>query len=780
MEENVNKALQVINLSLKERNMRYPVSFADFMALAVDKPALVLRNIFQVFHDMVKSYVGDGINEYPDDPESVGFDYYDCHKLFVEGADHPFFADRIFANRFINHIEVMKSGVQQNKIYIFDGPPGCGKSTFLNNLLMKFEEYVNTEAGIRFEVVWRLNPEALGVGSMSDTGRLVDRLAYLLGYSDRAKELVAEAHDFAGAGQKPEGFTSEWSFPHAVHEYVEMACPSHDHPILLTPKASRRAFLEELMENHPFKQKLFTEKEYEWIFRDSPCNICGAMYEALLEKLEHPAKVFEMIYARPYKFNRRQGEGITVFNPGDKPLKQNTLSNPMIQNRINEIFRDSNKVLYIFSQYAKTNNGIYALMDIKSHNTERLIELHNIISEGVHKVEYFEENVNSLFLAVMNPEDKANIKDFPSFSDRIQYINLPYVLDVKTEVEIYRHIFGKNIDDKFLPRVLHNFARVVISTRLEEKSEALLDWIKQPEKYHLYCDDNLQLLKMDLYTGYIPLWLSEEDRKEFSARRRRKILQESNKEGRKGLSGRDSIKIFGEFYSKFAREESLINMSMICGYFTKTNKEVIKMIPANFLDSLLRMYNYLILQEVKESLYYYNEEQISRDIQNYVFALNFEPGTVQKCSFTGEKLEITEAFLQAIEARLLSASVDRPKRLSFRKEVQKEYTSSTLTQEILLEGRPMVETKLYQSLHERYVHNLKQKALDPFLENENFRRAIMDYGTESFKTYDTRIKDEVTFLLNNLSRRYRYSPQGAQSVCVYVIDNDLARKFKNA
>ena len=41
----------------------------------------------------------------------------------------------------------------------------------------------------------------------------------------------------------------------------------------------------------------------------------------------------------------------------------------------------------------------------------------------------------------------------------------------------------------------------------------------------------------------------------------------------------------------------------------------------------------------------------------------------------------------------------------------------------------MTETRLYQELHERYVHNLKEKALDPFLENENFRRAIKDVDT---------------------------------------------------
>ena len=42
----------------------------------------------------------------------------------------------------------------------------------------------------------------------------------------------------------------------------------------------------------------------------------------------------------------------------------------------------------------------------KGSQHERFIELHNIISEGVHKVEDTEENVNSLLLAIMNPEDQ--------------------------------------------------------------------------------------------------------------------------------------------------------------------------------------------------------------------------------------------------------------------------------------------------------------------------------------------------------------------------------------
>jgi predicted Ser/Thr protein kinase len=775
--KSIKKALDNLNQSIGEFEQRAPIAFEGFLNELAANPHGVIRNAFQVFHDMMKAYVGEGIEEYPDDPESIHYVLYDCSKLFVEGADYPFFADRLFANRLISLVEALKRGAQQNKIYLFKGPPGCGKSTFLNNLLMKFEEYANTDAGMRYETVWRFDRKILQDFRDYETHPVLEKLTHLLesSYEDQT-ESISEAGDSL---QGSEAYAAARYSPQLADKFIEVPCPSHDNPILMIPKHHRREFFDDLFKNDEFKWKLSTEKEYDWVFRDNPCTICSSLYEALLDRLQSPQKVFEMLYARPYRFNRRLGEGISVFNPGDKPLRQNVMSNPILQKRINSLLRDSNRVKYIFSQYAKTNNGVYALMDVKSHNTDRLIELHNIISEGVHKVEDIEENVNSLLLAVMNPEDEKNIQGFQSFLDRVEYITIPYVMDLSTEVEIYRNIFGKHIDERFLPRVLHNFARVIISSRLNPKSEAMLEWISDPNKYRLYCDENLQLLKMEIYTGYIPAWLKEEDRKSLTAKRRRRIISESETEGEHGISGRDSIKIFNKFYSAYAKEDKLINMSDLCKFFTKIKKGVKDLVPAGFLDSLLRMYDYTILQEVKESLYYYNEEQISREIQNYLFAINFEVGSVETCSYTGEKLTITDEFLEGIERRLLGAKTNGDQGKAFRKTSQKEYTSKTLTQEIMVEGLPISETKIFQSMHDRYVYNLKEKVLDPFLENENFRRAIKDYNNEDFKTYDKRIRDDVGYLINNLCEKYRYTDLGAKEVCMYVIDSDLAKKFAN-
>ena len=758
--ENIPNAMRHIDAGDGDTDHRKPIPFEEFLSVVLANPLGTIRNVFQVFYDLFKEYVGEGVDEYPDDPESIQYVSYDCARLLVEGADHPFFADRLFANRLVNHVEALRMGAQQNKIYIFDGPHGCGKSTFLNNLLKRFEEFANTEAGMRYETVWRLDRRQLATERTSDTATILETLFRMQSNSD--SQQFETVRDMATPGMDG--------------HFVEVPCPCHDNPLLLIPKTQRRQFLDELFENNEFKYTLFTDKAFEWIFHDVACTICGSLYEALLTRLKSPARVFSMVHAVPYKFNRRLGRGISVFSPGDRPVKEVIQTNEFLQRTINRLFSDSNQVRYIHSPFAKTNNGIYALMDIKSHNIERLIELHNIISEGLHKVEDIEENVSSLFLALMNPEDKKNITDFQSFSDRIVYINIPYVLDLNTEVQIYRNIFGMRIDDSFLPRVLHNFARVIISSRLNLRSEAMLEWIPDPGKYSRYCDKNLQLLKMEIYTGHIPEWLSEEDRKALTAKRRRRIIGESENEGRQGISGRDSIKIFNSFFTTYAKSGELIDMAMLCKFF-HGQKDLKASIPEGLLDSLLLLYDFSILQEVKESLYYYNEEQIHREILHYMFAVNFEPGATEICSFTGEKLHITEELLDGFERRMLGQKVEKIKLLNLRKDTQKEYTSRTLTQEIMVSGVQPTETKLFHSLKDRYVYNLKEKVLDPFLENENFRRAIKDYASEDFKTYDRRIRDDVTFLIDNLMGRYRYTEQGAQAVCMYVIDNDLARRF---
>ena len=213
------KELNSLYKQIKLANNKVVVwTFEKFIEKFKEKPTLLARNIFQVFHDMITKCVGEGKDEYPDDPESINFLDYDFNNLLVKGFDDPFFADRLFANRFMRAVKNMRFGTQQNKIYIFHGPPGCGKSTFLNNLLSQFESYSNSEAGHQYEVVWRLNKKLLNITAIDKN------IEFGGGFVPR-KDM--EGVDFSY---------------YETDKYIEVSCPSHDHPLLIIPREYRKSF----------------------------------------------------------------------------------------------------------------------------------------------------------------------------------------------------------------------------------------------------------------------------------------------------------------------------------------------------------------------------------------------------------------------------------------------------------------------------------------------------------------------------------------------------------
>ena len=287
----------------------------------------------------------------------------------------------------------------------------------------------------------------------------------------------------------------------------------------------------------------------------------------------------------------------------------------------------------------------------------------------------------------------------------------------------------------------------------------------------------MMLLKMAIYAGQIPEWLGEEDLRAFKAKVRRKLLGEAENEGFKGITGRESIFLFNEFYSLYAKPDRHINMQMLFDFFTKTRKLEDDGIPEKFLESLVASYDYTILQQIKESLYSYNTKKISNDILDYIFAINFDPGGVEQNPYTGNKVEITEAYFQSIEDFLIGTKVNNSQRQDYREEILHKYVSKTVM-EIHGEGKRAKSTALYKELHQKYVRNLKANALDPFLENENFRNAIKEYHTKEFSSHDKKIRRDVTYLIRKLHNRYHYEESGAQEICIYAIDKDLPALFK--
>lgn len=757
LEDRAKKLEALINLSnnIRDLERRQPLPFNDFLYLAAEKPESFFRDIFQLFYDMIHYFVPRGKESFKGQGELTGFLEYDCSKLFVQGCDNPYFADRLFANRLLQLIHSFKKGTQNNHIYLFEGPPGSGKSTFLNNLLYKLEEFTKLPEGAIYKIFWRLDIKKLG------------------GFQKVEKKF----HEAMSSENHPhDNENLSFHLPNTTypHKYLEFSCPNHDHPILMIPKAYRKQFLNELIHDEKFKKRLFSEKEFEWVLKDIPCHICNSLYNSLLDILGDPLEVFNMISARKNYYNRQFGEGISIFNPGDQQIRH-PFTNTQLQHLINSLLKEDD-VKFIFSDLAKTNNGVLALMDIKEFNIERLKNLHGVISDGVHKVELLEERIKTLFVGLVNPEDKVHYEKIKSFQDRIITVKVPYILDYRTEVTIYKNKFGEDLENKFLPGVLENVARIFISSRLNKDSSEIRGWITQPGQYQKFVDDDLLLLKMDLYTGKIPGWISEEDVKKFDPLIRKAILAASEEEGAKGFSGRQALTLFFALLSKYEKGDKLITMDMVCDFFSQKD-DVFKEIPTGFLDSLHDLYDYGVLQEVKEAIYYYNENQIKKGVSNYLFAINYEIGEKHKSPYTDDIVEIDSDFFKDFELVILGKAVTDSRRAAFRQETLNEYISRTLSQEIRLDKLELSETSLFKNLMERYTKNLKENSLAQYAGNENFRRAILDYNTPGFNSYDEKLKRDIKQLIGNLKQKFKYSTEGARQAAVYVIDKKLYDKY---
>ncbi|MDX1535520.1 MAG: hypothetical protein R3346_02055 [Candidatus Spechtbacterales bacterium] len=724
--------LELLERELISREQRPEISYSDYLELVNKNPRQTLRSIFQLFLDMVNEYVAEEDDGVDKDPESIGFTNYDCSQLFIEGADNPFFADTPFANRFVRQAGALTQGTQQNRVYVYDGPSGCGKSTFMNNILRSFQAYTRTPSGRTYEIVWDID------------GRAFDQ-----------------------------------------EDNLRIPCPSHDYPILLIPKNHRKDFLKNLLEESALKKSIFSKKEYSWVLQSEPCTICRSIFWELLDKLGSVEHVLEMVKVRAIQFNRRTGDGISVFNPGDKlfnfELKGGLPVNYHTDDRIQvglDRFFGPGAVQFAYSHLASTNNGIYVLMDVKGNNKERLLELHNVVSEGVHRIGGIEEQINSLFFALMNPEDRDLLKEqkMESFKGRIHHNNISYVLEPETESSILRNIFGANIDERFLPMVLENFARVIISSRMKRKCEPQEEWIDDMKQYELYCDKDGLLLRMSLYSNIIPTWLSEKDKKSFTAPVRRAVIAQGQDEGLEGFSGRESIELFREFLSTYSERGVLINMGHVLEFFKhkisrdRRNKHLP---PRGFLDSLLNSYDYAVLNQAKEALYNYRQEQIEKDILHYLSAVNYDVGNRVYCEYTGEEFELEPEFLLQMARHFTGKDHLGIKAAT-------EYSDGVRAKYVPLRAsseQNITDTPLFEELYKNYMRSLKKKVMDPLIQNKNFSEAVRTFGTAEFSAFDKRLKAQITRLITNLQKKFGYSREGAKEICIYILEKELVKKF---
>lgn len=701
------KALQKLAYQMGSENVPNLFNFEEFLNILIKEPEKTLRDIFQIFADMMSFFLYEEKSE----KELLSIEKANFDKLFYENCEEPFFIDRLLANRLLKLTNTLKKGGQYGQIYLFEGPPGSGKSTFLNNILGKLEMYTQQKEGKIYQAHWKIND-------------------------------------------------------------LEVTCPQHDHPIAFIPKNYRRDFLSNLLPESDFKKRLFQDKTYEWVWKDEPCALCNTIQKNIVEKEQNPLAYLDYLHIKTWQFDRQYSDGISVFNPGDIILDK-PFQNEILKKELEKHFKKQISTYY--SVWASTNNGVVALMDIKDNNVARLMSIHGLVSDGVHKVGTIEERIKSFFIGSVNPADKVHYEYIPSFQDRIVSIPIPYILDYKTEVKVYEHKFGKKIHHFFQPRIIETIAKIVIATRLQNTT-LIESWLRNPSEYMSWLDRDLLLLKMEIYAGILPTWLAEDDRKSFDEKMKKELLREAEEEGTFGFSGRQSLQIFNAIFTKYSKNEKIITIEMVENYFSQREKQYNE-IPSDFVRNAIDFYDFETLNELKESVYSYNESHIKKDILNYLFALNYEGQEGIFNPYTKETIDGNSTIFWDFEHIILGNDFTTRYAERFRNNMRKEYVSETLVQEIQIQGKSLEQTNQYKFLYDKYTQNLKENVLVPYINNENFRRAIQDFGTHAFNAYDIRMKSDVTQLISNLQSKFNYTSEGAKQICLYVLDKNLAEKF---
>jgi len=728
---------------------KVPFSFNDFLFQLNRRPNIILRDAFQLFSDAVNYYVEPIKLRNPNQKSRLL--KHNMKHLLVEDCESPFFADMHFANRLMEVVNTMRRGVQTNRIYIFEGPPGSGKSTFLNNLLSKVQDYTLMPEGVMLKTMWHLDLDKIG-NKKTDFWNKVEMIAQKYDNKEML-EILKNKKDLT-----------------LTQKYIDISCPYNDHPILQIPKDIRKKLLDIAIEDKDFKEKLFNDQQYAWVFKEEPCHICSSIYDSLYDVLKNPKDIIKMINAKIFNYSRKFGYGISIFNPGDDICKS-VIENNNMQNKLQNIFKND-QIKYIFSPMAYTNNGIFAIMDLKEKNIERFKGLHSIISDGVNKVNVREEKIRTVFIGLLNPEDRKHFSSIKSFQDRIINVRIPYILDYDVILRILKYRFGK-IQKSFLPEVLVSFAKIIVSTRLEKKSETLKNWINNTNSYS-FLDDDFILLKMEFFSGKIPVWLTDKHKSTLTDKIIQKISKEAFHEGFYGISGRQSLTLFNQFFTTFSKKKKYITIDDVIYFFDKTiSSDVKNKIPLNFTTAIKKYYNYIVLQHVKECIYFYNRTQISQDIINYLYAINFDIDQKITCPYTKEKFIVTEEFLKNFEAIYLGTVSKPSQRQEFRNKKQKEYVTYTLSQEIKLQDKTISQTKQFKELFIDYTNNLKQNAFAPYANNVNFRNAVLDIGKTNFKKYETRLKEDVLRLISNMKKKFGYNKTTAIQTIIYVLDNNI-------
>ncbi len=363
-----------------------------------------------------------------------------------------------------------------NKVILLHGPNGSAKSSLVAALFRGMEAYSRAPEGAlyRFHWVFPSDKKLKGGGS--------------LGFG-------AGAEGAAGGGDAR-------TFAHLDGEALDarLACPLKDHPLLLVPRAERRALLTRLC--HPAAPDGAGEQDFvlsDYLLNGELCHYCRQVHDSLLGAYRGDwLKVLRHVQVERFYVSTRYQQAAVTVEPQlsvDAGYRQVTAdkSTGALPPALHSV-----ALLEPMGPLVAANRGLIEFSDLLKRPLEAFKYLLGTSETGRVSLDSLVLQLDLVLVASANERQLSAFKelpDFASFRGRLELVRVPYVRRASVEQEIYdQQVTSAAVGKHVAPHATEVAARWAVLTRLKRplpdrhggELRPLVEGLTPVEKLRLY------------------------------------------------------------------------------------------------------------------------------------------------------------------------------------------------------------------------------------------------------------------------------------------------------
>lgn len=710
-------------------------SFDEYMSIFEENPKQELRTCGQYFKDMFNYFGRDDEGhfklfkrEHPDAPPVAG----------------QFHAQEKIYNNLINFTE---EGYN-NKFLLLVGPNGSSKSSMVKKIMKSAEDYARTDDGKLYSFSWIFPIDNYVKGS--------------LGLS--SKQIEKHLHSFA----------------HLEDAEINAILPSElkDHPILLIPKKTRQKLIEKFIGDD---KDLLSQVKLTYLYNGDLSKRNKLIFDALLKNYKGSyEQVLKHIRIERFYIDKRYSVGATTIEPQlhvDAKLQQITMDRrlsslpPSLQSL--NIFNLSGEIVL-------ANRGILEFSDLLKRPLDTFKYLLMTMETKTINLSGILTELDIFFIGSSNEVHFNAFKqhpDYNSFKGRFSFLKVPYLLNFKEEMIIYKDQVD-NLKDKaqFEPHAIEALCLWSTLTRM-----------RHPQVKN-YKDKKLgdiapKLTPLEkallLATKQMPEYLSQEEQQVLNLgieEVRNEFENEAMYEGKFGISPREIKQIIYDLSNnyknitfieilEFLRELSdkkseydFLNISAQGDYHNP--KKFIYLTEQYFLNEFDH--------EVRESLGLVDNRSYEEYIEKYVAHINALTKKEKIRNTVTAKYEEPDMYL--IKEFETSVHIkEEPEK--FRSHVLSKIGAFSLDNP----GKKIVYTDVLENVSRQLkesFRNEQKKIISAVGKNLVFYfRELQDEkeGNASKSGLTDKGREQIEKILNHLSKNFDYSQTGGLTCLNYLI-----------